>query len=100
MTKANLNIKIDRGVKEIATQLLSSMGLDHTTAIEMFYRQIIAERALPFRPTAKEPTLDEQIIAAALKRNPKRVTLNADENGNIIIDKDKHPEIYDWALNG
>ena len=45
-------------------------------------------------------TLDEQIRTAALKRNPKRVTLQTDEDGNVIIDKDEHPDIYNWAVNG
>jgi len=47
-----------------------------------------------------EVTLDEQIISAALKNNPKRVTLQKDEDGNVIIDKDLHPDIYEWAVNG
>ena len=98
-TKSTLNVKIDKGVKERASQLLESMGLDHTTAIDMYYRQIITERRLPFQPTANL-TLDEQLKAALLARNPKRVTLETDENGNVIIDKDKNPEIYDWAVNG
>ena len=51
--------------------------------------------------TAREElSLDEQIVAAALKRNPKRVSLPTDEDGNVIIDKEKHPDIYEWALNG
>ena len=51
--------------------------------------------------TAREElSLDEQIVAAALKRNPKRVSLPTDENGNVIIDKERHPDIYEWALNG
>ncbi|MDR1736052.1 MAG: type II toxin-antitoxin system RelB/DinJ family antitoxin [Oscillospiraceae bacterium] len=97
--KANVNIKIDPDVKEMASQLLARMGLDQTTAINMFYRQIIAERRLPFQP-AVALSLDEQIVAAALRRNPKRVTLPSDENGNVIIDKEKHPDIYNWAVNG
>jgi hypothetical protein len=44
--------------------------------------------------------LTEQIREAALKRNPKRVTLQTDANGSVIIDKDEHPDIYDWAVNG
>ena len=97
--KLTINVEIDAGVKELATQLLERMGLDQTTAIDMFYRQIITERRLPFQPTA-ELSLDEQIVAAALKRNPKRVTLPTDENGSVIIDKEKHPDIYNWAVNG
>ena len=97
--KSTINVKIDKSVKERAAQLLESMGLDHTTAIDMYYRQIITERQIPFQPRSSL-TLDEQIRIAALKRNPKRVTLQTDENGNVIVDKDKHPDIYDWAVNG
>lgn len=86
-TKSNVNVKIDSDVKERATQLLECIGIDQTTAIDMFYRQIIVERRLPFQPVAA-PTLDEQIIAAALKNNPKRVELGADTDGNIIVDKE------------
>ena len=97
--KANLNIKIDRGVKESAAQLLESTGLDHTTAIELYYRQIITERKLPFQPVSGL-SLDEQIIAAIRKRNTPKVRLETDENGNAIVDKEKHPELYDWMVNG
>ncbi|MCL2808717.1 MAG: type II toxin-antitoxin system RelB/DinJ family antitoxin [Treponema sp.] len=97
--KSNVNIKIDTNIKELATVLLSRMGLDQTTAIDMFYRQIIAEHRLPFQPIVT-PTLDEQIVTAALRRNPKRVTLPSDDNGKVIIDKEKYPDIYDWAVNG
>jgi DNA-damage-inducible protein J len=98
-TKSNVNVKIDTTVKEAATMLLNSMGIDQTTAIDMFYRQIIAERRLPFQPVVAH-TLEEQLTAAIAKRNIPRVKLEADENGNAIVDKDKHPEIYNWAVNG
>lgn len=97
--KSNVNVKIDSDVKERATQLLERMGLDQTRAIDMFYRQIIVERRLPFQPVAI-PTLDEQIIAATLKNNPKRVELLADTNGDIIVDKAQYPDIYNWAEQG
>ena len=51
-------------------------------------------------PREATPSLNEKIVAAALKRNPKRVAVDVDTDGNIIIDKDKHPELYDWAVNG
>jgi len=98
-TKSTLNVKIDKSVKERAAQLLESMGLDHTTAIDMYYRQIITERKIPFQPKSGL-SLDAQLIAALKKSNPKRVKLEADENGSLIIDKEKHPDLYDWAVNG
>ncbi len=97
--KAYLNIKIDKSVKESAAQLLESMGLDHTTAIDMYYRQIIKERRLPFQPEAAL-TLDEQLAAAIRKRTIPTVRLECDESGNLVVDKEKHPEVYDWLVNG
>jgi len=58
-----------------------------------------AERRLPFQP-AVSLTLDERIAAAAMKGNPQRVELVADADGNILVDKERNPEIYDWAVNG
>ena len=57
------------------------------------------EQLQEFKPVASR-SLDEQIVAAALKRNPRRVSLPTDENGNVIIDKEKYPDIYDWVVNG
>ena len=97
--KSNINVKIDTAVKEAATMLLDRMGIDQTTAIDMFYRQIIAERRLPFQPVVA-PTLEEKLTAAIARKNIPRVKLEADENGYAVVDKDKHPEIYNWAVNG
>lgn len=97
--KASVNVKINKSVKETAAQLLENMGLDQTTAIDMFYRQIIRDQGFPFRPTA-ELSLDEQIVAAIKKRNAPHIRLECDENGNILIDKEKDPELFDWAVNG
>ncbi|MCL2087299.1 MAG: type II toxin-antitoxin system RelB/DinJ family antitoxin [Oscillospiraceae bacterium] len=97
--KAYLNVKIDKGVKEIAAQLLESMGLDHATAIDMYYRQIIKERRLPFQPESAM-SLDEQLIATIREKRKPAIRLESDETGNLIVDKDKHPEIHDWLVNG
>ena len=97
--KSSVNVKIDKEIKILATQLLERMGLDQTTAIDMFYRQIISERRLPFQPTIT-PTIDELIVKAIWRNNPERAEVDVDSDGNIIIDKDKHPDLYDWAVNG
>ncbi|MDR1299158.1 MAG: type II toxin-antitoxin system RelB/DinJ family antitoxin [Oscillospiraceae bacterium] len=99
IAQSNMNVKIDADVTEMALRILARIGLDQTMAINMFFRQIIAEGGLPFKPTATL-SLDEKIIVAALNRNPKRVSLPTDANGNVIIDKEKYPDIYDWAVNG
>jgi len=74
------------------------MGLDQTTAIDMFYRQIITERRLPFQPTVA--TYGEQMLNIIKYKNIPNITLPADENGNAFIDREKYPELYDWAVIG
>ena len=82
-TKANLNITIDAGVNELAAALLEQMGLDQATAIDMFFRQIITERRLPFQPAVLS-ALDEQITAAAQQHAEKTVELKTDESGKFL----------------
>ena len=76
--KTNVNVRIDIEIKELAAQLLERMGIDQTTAIDMFYRQIIAERRLPFQPIVA-PTLDEQLTQAIWNSNPEREEVCVDE---------------------
>lgn len=98
-TKSIINVEIDSDVKEQASQLFASIGLDQTAAIDMFFRRVIAEQRIPFQPMTNS-TLDDQLIKALEKTPIKEYTLDVDENGTILIDKDKHPELYDWAING
>jgi len=42
----------------------------------------------------------EQLTKAILNKNIPVIKLEADENGNAIVDKELHPEIYDWVKNG
>ena len=46
------------------------------------------------------PTLDEQISSAVLQRTQKMAELTLYKDGNILVDKKLHPEVYDWAVNG
>jgi len=98
-TKTTLNIKIDKSVKEKAAYLLEEMGLDHTTAIDMYYRQIITERRLPFQPSVAQ-TYGNQLLDLIKQKDIPNITLPADENGYAYIDKEKYPQLYDWAVNG
>ena len=40
-------------------------------------------------------TLDERIAVAAERNAPQKVDLVTGENGNVLVDKDLNPEIYD-----
>lgn len=51
---ANLYARIEPDVKEQAESILSSLGIPVSNAINMFYKQIILQRGLPFE--VKLPT--------------------------------------------
>lgn len=53
---ANLYARIEPDVKEQAESILSTLGIPASNAINMFYKQIILNRGLPFEvkiPTSK-----------------------------------------------
>lgn len=45
---ANLYARIEPEVKEKAESILSALGIPASSAINMFYKQIILQRGLPF----------------------------------------------------
>lgn len=51
---ANLYVRIEPDVKEQAESILAALGIPASNAINMFYKQIILNRGLPFE--VKIPT--------------------------------------------
>lgn len=59
---ANLYVRIEPDVKEHAESILSTLGIPASNAINMFYKQIILNRGLPFDvkiPAAKPVNVSE-----------------------------------------
>lgn len=52
-TTTSMSIRMDRAVKEQAQQLFKSLGMDMTTAINIFLRQALIRKGLPFEVTAE-----------------------------------------------
>ncbi|QRG86974.1 type II toxin-antitoxin system RelB/DinJ family antitoxin [Bulleidia sp. zg-1006] len=48
MATTNLNIRIDKEVKDQAEVIFSELGLNMTTAINIFLRATIRENGIPF----------------------------------------------------
>ncbi len=48
---ANLYVRIEPEVKEQAEKILSALGVPASSAINMFYKQIILQRGIPFDVT-------------------------------------------------
>ena len=54
---ANLYARIEPDVKEKAESILSTLGIPASSAINMFYKQIILQRGLPFEVKYHLPDL-------------------------------------------
>ena len=48
MAQTNLTIRIDENIKHEAETLFSKIGLNMSSAINIFFRQAIREQAIPF----------------------------------------------------
>ena len=53
--KSNLTIRIEPELKEAASALFESLGLDLSTATRIFYRQALRCHGLPFEVKLDEP---------------------------------------------
>ena len=71
MSKTSMSIRLDSEVKEQAQQVFTSLGMDMTTAINIFLRQAIQYQGLPF-----DVRLDES-------RKLVEVLADLDQNRNM-----------------
>lgn len=68
-TTTNLNIRTEKAIKDAAEQIFNELGINMTTAVNMFLRQTIRSNGIPFE----------------LKLNtPNAVTMAAIEEGRKI----------------
>ena len=66
MPKVSTNISIDAETKAKAQELLADLGLDLSTAINVFLRQMVRDNAIPFTISRNEPnTLTQTAIENA-----------------------------------
>lgn len=62
MATTNLNIRIDKAVKDQAEAIFNELGLNMTTAVNMFLRTVIREQGIPFELKLDVP--NETTVAA------------------------------------
>ena len=48
MKTASVNVRIQEDIKKQAEEILDQLGLTRAVAIDMFYRQIILNKGIPF----------------------------------------------------
>ena len=63
MESTNLNIRTDKEVKIAAERIFEELGLNMTTAVNIFLRQTIRENGIPFELKLNVPN---DVTAAAI----------------------------------
>ena len=109
MAQSNLSIRLDENLKKDFDNVCEDLGLSMTAAFTIFAKTVVRRQGIPFEITRNIPasiaddatSTPEARIAAILASNKiPKVKLEVDENGNAIVDKEKHPAPYEWAVNG
>ncbi|MFI3202616.1 MAG: type II toxin-antitoxin system RelB/DinJ family antitoxin [Eubacteriales bacterium] len=73
--KVSTNIRVEDEVKRKAVAIFSDLGIDMTTAVNMFLRQTIRHNGLPFDvklDSPNEDTLDAIREVEEMKKNPSQ----------------------------
>ena len=68
MATTNLNIRIDKDIKYQAEEIFNELGLNMTTAINLFLRTTIREHGIPFELKLDVPN---ETTAAAIDEGRK-----------------------------
>lgn len=83
MGTANLNIRTDKEVKVAAEKLFEELGLNMTTAVNMFLRQAIRENGIPFEVKLGVPS---DITAYAIEEG-RKIARDSSVKGYKSIDE-------------
>lgn len=73
----NLNIRTDKAVKEAAESIFAELGMNMTTAINIFLRQTIRENGIPFSLKLNTPN---EITMAAIAEG-RRIAADSNVKG-------------------
>lgn len=82
MATTNLNIKVDKDIKEKADRIYSELGMNMTTAINIFLRATIREYGIPFALKLDEPN---EVTAAAIEEG-RRIASDSSVKGYDNMD--------------
>jgi hypothetical protein len=96
MQSFNLKEGINMSVKEQINSILDVVDENKATQILIYAQQ--------FRPIIqtdeKFENYGKQVMELIKKKNIPIKAVEVNEKGHIIVNKEKDPDLYDWAVNG
>ena len=71
MATTNLNVRVDETLKKNAEELLNDLGMNMSTAVNVFLRQLVRVHGIPFEIKADVPNAEtlEAINAVIVEAN-------------------------------
>ncbi len=88
---APTQIRVDLDVKSEATALFKSLGLDMSSAVNLFLHQCVLRGGLPFNvevPRYSKQTLDAMEEARQISENPRAKGFRTIEELNKALDEE------------
>jgi len=76
MPQVNVNIRMDKEIKEQADSLFNELGFNLTTAVNAFVRQALRERAIPFYIKADTPARGREELFSAVRAIQEEAVAN------------------------
>ena len=77
----NLNIRIDKELKDKVEKVLNELGMNLTTGINIFLRTVVRENAIPFEIRINEPNKETKLAI----EEGKKIVRSTDEKGYSSI---------------
>ncbi len=75
MATTNLNVRVDENLKKNAEELLNELGMNMSTAINVFLRQLVRVHGIPFEIKTEIPndeTLEAIEEVKRMEANPEQ----------------------------
>ena len=88
MGQTNVNIRMDSEIKKEAEQLFESLGMNMSTAFNIFVRQSLRTGGIPFQIIAQEDGFNNRYNQMKLRAAAKRITEGKGSAHEIVEDSD------------
>lgn len=85
MSTATLQVRLDNQLKKDADQFFTGAGMDTTTAVRLFLRQVVIRQAIPFEIVADDP-FNSEANQRRLKKSIRQLESGKGKAHDLIKD--------------
>ena len=83
----NLTVRVDESTKKEFDAFCENVGLNATSAVNMFIKEVVRTRFLPF--TVTDANYNDQLVMADMKRAIESMREKSVQNGNSEMSLDE-----------